>query len=425
MHETRPITRNLTVRQLKADIDSYKDNFKLGLGFNRTDINLDPDWQRDDVWNLHQRQKLIKTIFKFWKIPSLTLLDNGEFLESVDGKQRTLTILAFIDDIFETDDDMENPDLNNKKFSELSPKYRSDFLTSWDIGVDIYKNLDDDDVAELFALYNNGQKLSRFDKFNGEFSSNTFYIESKKFILNNKINNIEVGKFFSYSDKSFDQYKKRNMLGPTYCSLFNGLLLKKLNLKEESGYSHKITEKILNQLKFNSKVEIQDLFNELNPKIEKSLSILGPRTTRNTNLVLYTDFVSALATKDIKKLPARKKEIKKIFQELQKFIDDPTKFTNEFGMKNGTRDSVYQTKLRDKIHRELDLCLNSTDTRFFNNQQREEIKSRDKVCVNCGDNHLLEIDHNIPYSKGGNTSISNAQLLCKTCNTSKSNNIKD
>jgi hypothetical protein len=44
-------------------------------------------------------------------------------------------------------------------------------------------------------------------------------------------------------------------------------------------------------------------------------------------------------------------------------------------------------------------------------------------CVYCGSNENLHLDHIIPFSKGGDTSIENLQLLCQKCNLEKSNKI--
>lgn len=42
-------------------------------------------------------------------------------------------------------------------------------------------------------------------------------------------------------------------------------------------------------------------------------------------------------------------------------------------------------------------------------------------CGKCGSTKMLELDHVIPISKGGKHCISNAQILCRSCNTKKGN----
>ena len=44
-------------------------------------------------------------------------------------------------------------------------------------------------------------------------------------------------------------------------------------------------------------------------------------------------------------------------------------------------------------------------------------------CVYCGSTENLQLDHIIPFSKGGATSLENLQLLCQKCNIEKSNKI--
>ena len=44
-------------------------------------------------------------------------------------------------------------------------------------------------------------------------------------------------------------------------------------------------------------------------------------------------------------------------------------------------------------------------------------------CVGCGSNKNLEFDHIIPHSKGGSNTYRNIQLLCESCNRTKSDKI--
>ena len=56
---------------------------------------------------------------------------------------------------------------------------------------------------------------------------------------------------------------------------------------------------------------------------------------------------------------------------------------------------------------------------------RQSIWNRDGGrCSKCGDTNQLEIDHIIPVSKGGATSLKNLELLCFPCNRSKSAKIE-
>ncbi len=44
------------------------------------------------------------------------------------------------------------------------------------------------------------------------------------------------------------------------------------------------------------------------------------------------------------------------------------------------------------------------------------------MCLKCGSGQQLEIDHIVPLSWGGSNEVENLQVLCRGCNSSKSNN---
>ena len=58
--------------------------------------------------------------------------------------------------------------------------------------------------------------------------------------------------------------------------------------------------------------------------------------------------------------------------------------------------------------------------RVWTDEERRFILDRDGWrCVNCGADDQLEIDHVIPFSRGGACSVENACVLCRSCNARK------
>lgn len=57
---------------------------------------------------------------------------------------------------------------------------------------------------------------------------------------------------------------------------------------------------------------------------------------------------------------------------------------------------------------------------------RNNIFERDgRKCIKCGDTESLTLDHIVPIIKGGDNSLDNLQVLCKSCNSSKNTKVKD
>jgi len=64
-------------------------------------------------------------------------------------------------------------------------------------------------------------------------------------------------------------------------------------------------------------------------------------------------------------------------------------------------------------------------SRYVSAQDRKAVMDRDKKkCVECGSKRRLEIDHIIPVSQNGTSSIDNLQVLCRSCNRKKHNTLQ-
>ena len=91
-------------------------------------------------------------------------------------------------------------------------------------------------------------------------------------------------------------------------------------------------------------------------------------------------------------------------------------------------------RVRSRITKVINIITGCIDPceidmpRTFDESIRQELFHRNPVCAICGNKILTiedcEVDHIIPFSKGGPTSIENAQLTHRTCNRIKSDKIK-
>jgi len=67
-------------------------------------------------------------------------------------------------------------------------------------------------------------------------------------------------------------------------------------------------------------------------------------------------------------------------------------------------------------------CGSFSQSRYISTTTKKIVFTRDGgKCQCCGGYSNLEYDHVVPFSCGGSSEPSNIQLLCLTCNRSKSN----
>jgi 5-methylcytosine-specific restriction endonuclease McrA len=56
---------------------------------------------------------------------------------------------------------------------------------------------------------------------------------------------------------------------------------------------------------------------------------------------------------------------------------------------------------------------------------RQSVINRDGCCQMCGTEERLSVDHIIPRKLGGDDNLSNLQVLCVSCNSSKGGTFSD
>lgn len=70
----------------------------------------------------------------------------------------------------------------------------------------------------------------------------------------------------------------------------------------------------------------------------------------------------------------------------------------------------------------LETICGFSQSRYISTTTKKIVYTKDGgVCQCCGSSQSLEYDHITPFSCGGSNDASNIQLLCMSCNRSKSN----
>ena len=84
------------------------------------DMDLQPDFQRGEIWTITKKKKLIDSILRGWKIPPIHVVLNGENIDEVlDGQQRLVAIRDFYDNIINVDGNIQPLDTDIKKLDGL------------------------------------------------------------------------------------------------------------------------------------------------------------------------------------------------------------------------------------------------------------------------------------------------------------------
>lgn len=139
--------------------------------------------QRTFVWKNTAKDNrmslLVDSMLRGLPIPPMYANKNTStgVIDFLDGKQRSLTIIKFLNDEFSLtgldtfDDENGNEvDINGLKFSELPEEMRDSFRT-YSLIVYYYEDMTEDEVAEMFSRLNHGVILKSIEKIRAESKS--------------------------------------------------------------------------------------------------------------------------------------------------------------------------------------------------------------------------------------------------------------
>ena len=269
-NDDKPIFES--VRVTKKDFSIYE----LFRKYNKNQLILDVDFQRNRVWENKQKCELIESILMGLPLPIFYLKQqNDSTYVVVDGKQRLSTLFEFLENGFTLKSLKILTFLNGKKFQDLEGKfgiYQSQLEDYQVYSHVILPPTPDKILFDIFDRVNRGGT-----KLNKQEIRNALY-HGRGLDMITEITKSEIFEEATRIEQKKDARMKGAYLLTRFFSfylLFNGLLLKEGEKYEYSGDLDGLVEVTLSQLNQLSCNELDELSNMAKDCLKMSKEILG------------------------------------------------------------------------------------------------------------------------------------------------------
>lgn len=415
---------------------------QLSLMFRENQINLNPGFQRRSVWTSLDRRRLIQSIVSGYPLPSIFLyrrnVDGRLIYDVIDGKQRLETLLMFMGfgrfsrAKFEAKLDLGDGLLPYgwREIQRDYPDIRATFDSYKIQTVEVTGGLAQ--IIDLFIRINStGKKLTPPETRNAKFYKSKFLSQANALVRRYHRYFVDSGVL---SPMQIDRMKGTELIAELLMSINQGGPINRKVALDRSIGNESVNGHTLARLT-REFVRVVGLLKKMFPELN---------VTRFANIVeFYTLFLCVWEMDSERLILNDKRRNAAAFELLRKLstgVDElrqqlryavPAKagqrlYSDYLLTVQSQTDSGAQRERRRDILRSLlrSLFDRKDDQRLFTSEQRRIIWNSDekrdcKICnkpLTWGD---VSIDHIIAYTKGGKTTLKNAQLSHRMCNSKK------
>ena len=408
-------------------------------------LNLSPGFQRNSVWTLTDRRKLIDSVLRNYPIPAIFLYrreEKGDIIyDVIDGKQRLESLLLFMGLLrggrFEAEVQMPGSDERVWiDWNYLKRKEKQNLINGYKITTIEVKG-DSSDIMELFVRINStGKALTSAEKRNAKYYHSEFLKGAarlakrfeEKFKTNKIINESQMARMkhvelmceLMISIDRNDVINKKAALDKIMDDKTFTAAKSKLLQSKVTGAINRVLNMIpkIYETRFN---QISDFYSlvVLISKFENENLVLVDRKRNKLAREILTAFSLGV---DLTR--EKQKHVEGIPDNLASCRDYLLTVTQ-------ATDEISQRKNREQILRKLleNIFMKKDAKRFFSLEQRRIMwnSSSERLCTKCKEKvtwNDFTADHIKPFSKGGATKLKNAAIMHRDCNSSSGNKTK-
>jgi len=421
--------REILTKAGDPEVCALHDRYKRGK------LILQPDFQRQFVWDRKKSSRLIESILLSVPLPIIYLSEQPDGKEYViDGQQRLTSLFAFIDGRFPAGDEFKltglNPykELNKRAFSELTEELQDKILHYTLRSVTLLKQSNSDLKFEIFERLNTGS-----EPLNDQELRNCVYRGPYNRLLKDLASDLDFRDLLGL--KAGDRRMKDVELVLRFAAFFHATYLKYQppmkrffnNDMEKYQYLTDSDASLLRAAFKNSVQIIKSLFG--NERAFKRFyggdqsNPVGRWEPKKFNASLYDILMGVFHDKD-------KNQVYAALDSLREGIIDLMATNRDFNdaIELGTS-AIDSVKRRFDLMREVVegvLKDHKIQPRCFSQALKQELFDHNPTCGLC--NQTIQqvddaaVDHIEQYWRGGKTIPENARLAHRYCNSARSRN---
>lgn len=429
--EVEEIPTEATGRKIYTDksdptIDSLHGKFKKGR------LVLQPDFQRQVVWDKKKASRLVESVLLDVPLPTIYLAEEHDSKVSViDGQQRLTAFFAYIDGIWPVDKTdfklsglQVNRDLNKKLYKDLQDDIQEKIKDATIRTITFKKDSDPNLRFEIFERLNTGSV-----PLNDQELRNCVYRGSYMSLLKE----LSVDADFTHLLGLTKPDKRMNdiELVLRFCAFYHSTFLKykppmRKFLNDDMERFKNMSEKDKAELRATFKCAVQNVRSLLDKNAFKRFYKGDDKSTdgywepKKFNASLYDILMYTLSMVDKNQVYQNLDSIREALIDLmvndQEFID---------AIELSTSSLQAVTKRFDKWRHTLQQVIGATkkETRCFTYRLKQELYTADPSCKLCKNKiqHIDDaaVDHIEQYWLGGKTIPANARLTHRYCNNAR------